>query len=98
MLFADDLVLCENTRKQAEEQLKVWRKAIENKVLRVSRSKTEYIPPASCHDNKVTLGGEYINNVTAFAYIGSVFDAEGGYTTDCKNRVRLACNGTTGEK
>ena len=31
MLFADDLVICENTHKQAEEQLELWRKAIENK-------------------------------------------------------------------
>ena len=39
-----------------------------------------------CHDSKVKLGGEEIK-------IGSMFDAEGGSTTDCKkNRVRLAWN------
>ena len=37
MLFADDLVLCEKTREEAEEQLELWRKAIENKGLQVSR-------------------------------------------------------------
>ena len=37
MLFADDLVLCENTREEAEEQLALWRNAIENKGLRASR-------------------------------------------------------------
>ena len=92
MLFADDLVLCENTRKEAEEQLELWRRAIENKGLRVSRSKTEYLPPSSCHDSKVKLGEEEIKNVTTFKYLGSIFDAEGGSTTDCKNRVRLAWN------
>ena len=46
---------------------------------------------ATCHD-KVKLGGEEIKNVTTFKYLGSMFDAEGGTTTDCKNRVRLACN------
>ena len=66
MLFADDLVLCENTRKQAEEQLELWRKTIENKGLRVSRRKTEYLPPSSCHDSKVKLGEEEIKNVTTF--------------------------------
>ena len=91
MLFADDLVLCESTREEAEEQLEVWRHAIENKGLRVSRKKTEYLPPSSCHD-KVKLGGEEIKNVTTFKYLGSMFDAEGGTTTDCKNRVRLAWN------
>ena len=69
MLFADDLVLCESTREEAEEQLEVWRNAIENKGLRVSRSKTEYLPPSSCHD-KVKLGGEEIKNVTTFKYLG----------------------------
>ena len=91
MLFADDLVLCENTRKEAEEQLELWRNAIENKGLRVSRNKKEYLLPSTCHD-KVKLGGEEINNVTTFKYIESMFDAEGGTTTYCKNRVRLALN------
>ena len=98
MLFSDDLVLCEDTREEAEEQLELWRNAIENKGLRVSRSKTEYLPPSSCHDN-VKLGGEEIKTVTTFKYLGSMFGAEGGTTTDCKNRVRLAWNkwrGVTG--
>ena len=75
MLFADDLVLCENTREEAEEQLELWRNAIENNGLRVSRSKTEYLPRCSCHDN-VKLGGEEIKTVTTFTYLGSMFDAE----------------------
>ena len=78
MVFADGLVLCEKTREEAEEQLELWRKAIENKGLRVSRSKTEYLPPSSCHDNKGERGGGEFMNVTNFKYIGSVFDAEGG--------------------
>ena len=91
MLFADDLVLCESTREEAEEQLEVWRNAIENKGLRVSRKKTEYLPPSPCHDT-VKLGVEEIKNVTTLKYLGSMFDAEGGTTTDCKNRVLLAWN------
>ena len=91
MLFADDLVLCENTREKAEEQLDLWRNAIENKGLLVSRNKTEYLPPSSCRD-KVKLGGEEIKNVTTLKHIGSMFDTEGGTTTDCKNRVLLAWN------
>ena len=65
MLFADDLVLGENKREEAEEQLELWRNAIEAKGLRVSRNKTEYLPPSSSHD-KVKLGGEEIKNVTTF--------------------------------
>ena len=65
MLFADDLVLGENTREEAEEQLELWRNAIENKGLRVSRNKTEYLPSSSSHD-QVKLGGEELKNVTTF--------------------------------
>ena len=83
-------LLCEKTREEAEEHLELWRNAIENKGLRVSRNKTEYLPPSSCHD-KVKFGGKEIENVT-FKYIGSMFDTEGGTTTDCNNRVRLAWN------
>ena len=64
---------------------------MQNKGLRLSRNKTEYLPLSSCHD-KVKRGGEEINNVTTFKYLGSMFDAEGGTTTDFKNRVRLAWN------
>ena len=49
---------------------------MQNKGLRVSRHKTEYLPPSSCHD-KVKLGGEEIKNVTTFIYLGAMFDAEG---------------------
>ena len=38
MIFVEDLVLCENTREEAEEQIELWRKAIENMGLRVSNT------------------------------------------------------------
>ena len=42
------------------------------------------------YESEVKLGGEEIKNVTTFKYLRSMFDTEGGTTTDCKNRVRLA--------
>ena len=51
-------MISENARDQAGEQLELWRRAIDNKGLRVNRSKTVYIPPSSCHDSKVKLGEE----------------------------------------
>ena len=86
MLFADDLVIRENALEQAEEQLELWRKVIGNKGLRVSWSTTEYLPPSSCHDSTVKLGGEGVKIVTTFKYLGSMFDAEGASTTDCKKQ------------
>ena len=46
MLFADDLVLVNETAEEVEEELERWRAVIENKGLRISRSKTEYLGPS----------------------------------------------------
>ena len=43
MLFADDIVICEEIRKEVEQRLEYWRYALERKDMKVSRSKTEYL-------------------------------------------------------
>ncbi|KAK3553111.1 hypothetical protein QTP86_031688 [Hemibagrus guttatus] len=43
MMFADDLVICSQSREQVEENLERWRFALERRGMKVSRSKTEYM-------------------------------------------------------
>ena len=43
MLFADDIVICKETREEVERRLKSWRYALERRGMKVSRSKTEYL-------------------------------------------------------
>ena len=43
MLFADDIVICEETRKEVEWRVESWRYALERREMKVSRSKTEYL-------------------------------------------------------
>ena len=43
MLFADDIVICEETREEVERRLKSWKYALERKCMKVCRSKTEYL-------------------------------------------------------
>ena len=42
MLFADDIVICEETRKEVERRLEFWKYALKRIGMKVSRSKTEY--------------------------------------------------------
>ncbi len=42
MLFADDLVICENTREQSEEQLELWERQLRIRV--VSQQEQDRIP------------------------------------------------------
>ena len=43
MLFADDIVICEETREEVERRLECCMYALERKGMKVSRSKTEYL-------------------------------------------------------
>ena len=43
MLFADDIVICEDTREEVERRLESWKYALKRRGMKVSRSKTKYL-------------------------------------------------------
>ena len=43
MLFADDIVLVNETRAEVNAKLKLWRQTLESRSFRLSRTKTEYM-------------------------------------------------------
>ena len=43
MPFADDIVICKETREKVEQRLECWKYALERRGMKVSRSKTEYL-------------------------------------------------------
>ena len=43
MQFADDIVICEETRKEVEQRLECWRYALERRGMKVNRSKNKNI-------------------------------------------------------
>ena len=56
MLYADDLVINEETRLEVEQQLDSWREVLEGNGLRISTKKTEYLRPAGSSE-EVCLAG-----------------------------------------
>ena len=95
MLFADDLVLCETSKAAVEKELEIWRNQFERHGLRVSRTKTAYMPCNDYDNNprnyeEIQLGDDKLNTVTTFKYLGSIFDSNGGAERDINNRVKLA--------
>jgi hypothetical protein len=43
MLFADDVVLVDESQEGVNRKLELWRQTLESKRFRISRTKTEYI-------------------------------------------------------
>ena len=53
VLFADDIVIWEETREEVERRLKSWKYALERRGMKVSRSKTEYLCINEGNDDKI---------------------------------------------
>ncbi|KAK3551898.1 hypothetical protein QTP70_031558 [Hemibagrus guttatus] len=78
MMFADDIVICSESREQVEENLERWRFALERRGMKVSRGKTEYM----CVNERegsgtVRLQGEEVKKVQEFKYLGSTVQSNG---------------------
>ena len=78
MMFADDTVICGESRQQTEAGLERWRHALERREIKVIRSKTEY----TCVDEKgdsgiVRLQGAEVVKVDEFKYLGSTVQSSG---------------------
>ncbi|KAK3560571.1 hypothetical protein QTP86_010900 [Hemibagrus guttatus] len=78
MIFADDIVICSESREQVEENLERWRFALERRGMKVSRSKTEYMCVNEREGSgKVRLQGEEVKKVQEFKYLGSTVQSNG---------------------
>ncbi|KAG2627844.1 hypothetical protein PVAP13_3KG264182 [Panicum virgatum] len=77
MLFADDLEL--------------WRRTLESKGFRLSRTKTEYMMcdfSATRHEGgDVTLDGQVVVQKDTFRYLGSVLQKDGNIDEDVRHRI-----------
>ena len=77
MLFADDTVLCSTRRERVERTLGEWRRAMEERGLKISRKKTEYLECNEHQDTEIHLQGETVYRVKTFTYLGSIFAEDG---------------------
>ncbi|MCJ8736308.1 hypothetical protein PDJAM_G00258080 [Pangasius djambal] len=80
MMFADDIVICSESREQVEENLERWRFALERRGMKVSCSKTEYSPSSPNEregSGTVRLQGEEVKKVQEFKYLGSTVQSNG---------------------
>ncbi|KAG5610770.1 hypothetical protein H5410_022051 [Solanum commersonii] len=95
MLFADDIVLIDETRDRVNARLEVWRQALESKGFRLSRTKTEYLrckfsDVVEEADVEVKLATQIIPKRESFKYLGSVIQESGDIDEDVTHRIGVA--------
>ena len=93
MLFADDIVICEETKEEVEWRLESWRYALERRGMKVSRSKTEYLFINGGNDDEtVKMEDTKVPGIKEFKYLGSTVQESGSFEREVK-RVQGGWNG-----
>lgn len=92
MLFADDVVLIDESRVGVDRKLEVWRHTLELKGFTLSRTKTEYMKcgfsGVHSEDGVVNLDGQIVPKKDTFRYLGSMLQNDGGIDEDVSHRIR----------
>ena len=92
MLFADNIVICKETREEVEQRLKCWRYALERRGM-VSRSKINYLCVNRGNDKEtVKMEDTKVPRVKEFKYLGSMVQKSGSCEREVKRRVQAGWN------
>nr|XP_009774571.1 PREDICTED: uncharacterized protein LOC104224587 [Nicotiana sylvestris] len=92
MLFANDIVVIDDTQGGVNERLEVWRQTLESKDFKLSRTKTEYL---ECKFNNVILEADMemrldtqvIPKRGSFKYLGYIINGNGEIDEDVTHRI-----------
>jgi hypothetical protein len=91
MLFADDVVLVDDSRAVVNRKLELWRHTLESKGFRLSRTKTEYMrcdfSTTRHEEGDVSLDGQVVAKKDTFRYLGSMLQKDGDIDEDIRHRI-----------
>jgi hypothetical protein len=91
-LFADDVVLVDESRTEVDQKLELWRRILEAKGFRLSRSKTEYMKcdfsATTQEEEDVRLDGQVVPKKDTFCYLGSMLQKNGDIDEDVSHRIK----------
>ena len=94
MLFADDIVICEETREEVERRLESSKYALERREINISWSKTEYLCINGGNYNETAkMVDTNVPRVKEFKYLGPTVQESGSCEREVKKRVQTEWNG-----
>jgi hypothetical protein len=86
MLFADNVVLVDESQTRVNRKLELWRQTLESKGFRVSRTKTKYMRcdfgNTTHEEGEVSLEGQVVPKKDTFRYLGSMLQKDGDIDAD----------------
>ena len=92
MLYADDIVLCGTRREVVEKKLEEWRRAMEDRGLKINRKKTVYlrfIVDGNLDGNSdINLQGQNLERVNTFKYLGATLAENGDLDAEMTHRIQ----------
>jgi hypothetical protein len=92
MLFADDVILVDESRTRVDQKLELWRRTLEAKCSRLSRYKTEYMKcdfnATTQEEGGVRLDGQVVLKKDTFLYLGSMFQKDRDIDEDVSHRTK----------
>ena len=92
MLYADDIVLCGTRREVVEKKLEEWRRAMEDRGLKINRKKTVYLRfnvDGNLDGNSdINLQGQNLERVNTFKYLGATLAENGALDAEMTHRIQ----------
>ena len=92
MLYADDIVLCGTRREVVEKKLEEWRRAMEDRGLKINRKKTVYLRfnvDGNLDGNSdINLQGQNLERVNTFKYLGATLAENGDLDAEMTHRIQ----------
>jgi hypothetical protein len=90
MLFADDVILVDESTTEVDQKLELWRRTLEAKGF--SRSKSEYIKcdfsATTQEEGDVRLNGQMVPKKDIFHYLGSMLQKNGDIDEDVSHKIK----------
>jgi hypothetical protein len=92
MLFADDVVLVDESQAGVNRKLELWRQTLESKGFRLSRTKTKYMRcdfgGAAQEEGDVSLEGQVVPKKDICRYLGSMLQRDRDIDADVSHRIK----------
>jgi hypothetical protein len=91
MLFADDVVLVDETRVGVNGKIELWKDALKLKDFRTSKTKTKYtmcnFRTTGHEEGDVSLDRQVVAKKETFQYLGSMLQKDGDIDENVRHRI-----------